>query len=80
MRTEVDELGDGLIGTSSAEKKPQRGARIIASISLRLLYQLSRGAAQDFSSLWGISKTSARSGPDVSSTINWSQEKNLPPG
>lgn len=65
-----------LIGTSNAQrKKPQRGARIIASISLRLLYQAFTRCCSRLLVALGNFKTSARSGPDTSSTINRSQEK-----
>ena len=64
-----------LIGTSTPKKKPQRGARVIASIALRLLYQAFTRCCSRLLVALGNFKTSTRSGPDTSSTINRSQEK-----
>jgi hypothetical protein len=46
-----------VISTSSAEEKSRKGVLALLRASLcGFSIKLSRGAAQDFSSLWGISK------------------------
>ena len=66
-----------LTGTSTSKKKAAKGCSRYASISLRLLYQAFTRCCSRLLVALGNFKTSARSGPHTSSTINRSQEKNM---